>query len=559
MDSTRSKHIEITPGVCGGKPRIAGHHIKVQDIVIWHEYMGMSPDEIIYHHPTISLANVYAALTYYHDHREEIRQQIEVGEKLARSLQGNKPSLVQKILTGDNVNNLPSPLIKNLQLNNQQSKLSFLPLASPDQFLPTIDHWLDRGSVVLVVIFGAIIFLASILKYKVTVRADAQIRPIGELSLVHAAVEGKVNSIEVKENQNVKVGETIATISNSQLQTQKKQSEDSIQKTQQQLLQVDTQLGELARQIIAEQQTINRIIASAQANLNLSQREYSEQKIVTQTEVKEAAATAKLAREEWERYQQLESTGAVSRSQIGAKKAALEAALARLERAQASLNPSSANVTKATEQIAQEKARGEATIATLEREKESLKEKKITLQKQLKRDRQELQQIENNLKDSKILAPIAGTIQKLHLRNKRQLVSRGDLIAQISPSQVPLLVKASVTSRDIAKVETGQTVQLRVFACPYTDFGTLQGNIIAISPDIFQPIQEKNTTTSSSTDTNSVSGTYEVTIEPISHSLIKDRQECQLKSGMKAKAQIITKEETILIFILRKARLITQL
>jgi uncharacterized protein (DUF433 family) len=98
-----AQHIEITPGVCGGKPRIAGHRIKVQDIVIWHERMGMSPDEIIYHHPSITLADVYAALTYYHDHREEIRQQIEEGEALAKQLQGDRPSLISKILKNQNV------------------------------------------------------------------------------------------------------------------------------------------------------------------------------------------------------------------------------------------------------------------------------------------------------------------------------------------------------------------------------------------------------------------------------------------------------------------------
>ncbi len=104
MKSTKiTQHIEITPGICGGKPRIAGHRIKVQDIVIWHERMLMSPDEIVYHHPTISLADVYAALSYYHDHRAEIRQQIEDGEALAKKLQGNQPSLVQKILQGENV------------------------------------------------------------------------------------------------------------------------------------------------------------------------------------------------------------------------------------------------------------------------------------------------------------------------------------------------------------------------------------------------------------------------------------------------------------------------
>jgi uncharacterized protein (DUF433 family) len=106
--SVSKEHIVITPGVCGGKPRIAGHRIKVQDIVIWHERMGMSPDEIVYQHPSITLADVYAALTYYHDHREEIRQQIEEGENFAKQLQGDKPSLVEKILKGENYESIRS-------------------------------------------------------------------------------------------------------------------------------------------------------------------------------------------------------------------------------------------------------------------------------------------------------------------------------------------------------------------------------------------------------------------------------------------------------------------
>jgi uncharacterized protein (DUF433 family) len=95
-----TQHIEVTPGICGGKPRITGHRIKVQDIVIWHEKMAMSPDEIVYNYPTITLADIYAALAYYHDHREEIRQDIESGENFAKQLQGDKPSLVEKILKG---------------------------------------------------------------------------------------------------------------------------------------------------------------------------------------------------------------------------------------------------------------------------------------------------------------------------------------------------------------------------------------------------------------------------------------------------------------------------
>jgi uncharacterized protein (DUF433 family) len=96
MKNVMAEHIEVTPGICGGKPRIAGHRIKVQDVVIWHERMGLSPDEIVSQHPTITLADVYAALAYYHDHFENIRQQIQEGEAFAETLRATTPSKLQE-------------------------------------------------------------------------------------------------------------------------------------------------------------------------------------------------------------------------------------------------------------------------------------------------------------------------------------------------------------------------------------------------------------------------------------------------------------------------------
>ncbi|NJL53478.1 MAG: DUF433 domain-containing protein [Hydrococcus sp. SU_1_0] len=100
--SVITEHIEITADVCGGKPRIAGHRIKVQDIVIWHEKMGMSPDEIVSSYFTINLSDVYAALAYYHDHLEEIRQHIKEDEQYVEELQAKTPSLIQQKLTLQN-------------------------------------------------------------------------------------------------------------------------------------------------------------------------------------------------------------------------------------------------------------------------------------------------------------------------------------------------------------------------------------------------------------------------------------------------------------------------
>jgi hypothetical protein len=60
--------------------------------------VGMSPDEILLHYPSINLSDIYAALAYYYDHREEIRKQIEDDEFFALAMKKNTVSLVQQKL-----------------------------------------------------------------------------------------------------------------------------------------------------------------------------------------------------------------------------------------------------------------------------------------------------------------------------------------------------------------------------------------------------------------------------------------------------------------------------
>ena len=96
---TLTAHIESTPGVVGGKPRIAGRRITVQDIVIWHEHLGWSVDEIADDYD-LSLAEVYAALAYYFDHREEIDATIRASEAFVEALRAEIPSRLASKLEG---------------------------------------------------------------------------------------------------------------------------------------------------------------------------------------------------------------------------------------------------------------------------------------------------------------------------------------------------------------------------------------------------------------------------------------------------------------------------
>ncbi|MEX1233161.1 MAG: DUF433 domain-containing protein [Planctomycetaceae bacterium] len=96
---TLDEHIEITPGTVGGKPRIAGRRITVQDIVVLHEKLGRAVDEVASEFD-LTLADVHAALAYYFDNREEIDQSIGRGEALVEQMRGAIPSKVARDANG---------------------------------------------------------------------------------------------------------------------------------------------------------------------------------------------------------------------------------------------------------------------------------------------------------------------------------------------------------------------------------------------------------------------------------------------------------------------------
>ena len=94
------EHVEIVEGAGGPKARIAGHRIRVQDVVFWHEKQGMSPDEIVDQFPTITLADVYAALAYYWDHRDEIEKKMAADNAFVEEMMAKHDSKLQQQLKG---------------------------------------------------------------------------------------------------------------------------------------------------------------------------------------------------------------------------------------------------------------------------------------------------------------------------------------------------------------------------------------------------------------------------------------------------------------------------
>ncbi|MEM9451852.1 MAG: HlyD family efflux transporter periplasmic adaptor subunit [Cyanobacteria bacterium P01_E01_bin.6] len=428
----------------------------------------------------------------------------------------------------------------------------------PDELLPPVSCWTTIGGAILIGSVGSAVVLAASLRYSLTVRAPAVVRPSGELRLVQAERAGTIAQIAVQENQAVQAGDVIAVMNAVSLEVEQQQLKNAIRQSQLQIAQMDAQLRLMAAQIDDEGRSLDRDISIAEAELSNIQRQAQEQQVTVQANLEEAQANLAFARSEERRYAQLVESGAVSHLQLEEKQATVQTAEAQVARAEVVIGPSLAPVTIAQDRVEQQRSRRPAVLATLMREQEALIQARSVLERQLSADQQALQQTELNLQQTVIRAPHDGIVHQLALRNVNQVVQASDTIAAIAPNTNNLSLRAAVVPTDIARVELGQQVKMRVSACPFPDFGTLSGQVVSISPDAIA----FNSTSSTGSELTAASSSgqpqsrfFEVTIAPETIQLEKGDRQCALQPGMNAQVSIISRQESLLRFILRKARL----
>jgi uncharacterized protein (DUF433 family) len=93
MESTFKQHIELRPSPNHGtKACIAGSRIRVLDVYVWHVLRGMSAHEICDQFPQLTMADVYAAMAYYWDHREEIEGQLQRAREIEEEFRKQTPA-----------------------------------------------------------------------------------------------------------------------------------------------------------------------------------------------------------------------------------------------------------------------------------------------------------------------------------------------------------------------------------------------------------------------------------------------------------------------------------
>ncbi len=78
--------IERDPQIRNGRPCLAGTGVTVHRVVLWYK-LGLTPEEIGERIGHLSLAQVHAALAFYHANQDQIEREISADETEAEALE----------------------------------------------------------------------------------------------------------------------------------------------------------------------------------------------------------------------------------------------------------------------------------------------------------------------------------------------------------------------------------------------------------------------------------------------------------------------------------------
>lgn len=427
-----------------------------------------------------------------------------------------------------------------------------------NEYLPPTRRWVSFGSWFIVFVLGSAIAASFTVKYRTTVKVLGIIRPVGETRLVQTVATGAIVEIAVQNNTPIQKGDVIARIDTATLESRAVQLSANVEQSNSKQQQIQAQLLAIDQQIIAERDQAQRSVLVLTADAETAQRTKRDQSIAAQAAVQEAQTQIDLAAREVNSYSQLSDSGAVSQLQLSEKQAALETAQARMASVQASLNPSGGSVQAAQQRIAQAQATGASTLARLQQSKQQLIQEGIDIEKQLNTIEQERAQVNLELQNATVRSPITGTLHELRLRNTGQVVSSGETIATVIPTNTPIEIRAMVPAASINKVDIGLPTQMRISACPFSEFGTAAAQVKSISPDT---VSQRAAPATPGEEAGPPGAFYSVIIAVEQSALISNstQRQCALQPGTEGQVTIIAREETIITFLRRKAGLISKL
>jgi HlyD family secretion protein len=492
------------------------------------------------------------------------------------------PGLLEKVLTPE------VEILTNSENNGIETRETKDWAESTRETIETLPRISLRGLLYLLFVLTAVIIpWVMFAKVDEIGTAKGKLEPKGKIVRLDAPVSGTVMSIEAKEGEFVKKGQSLLKLEsqlvNSELYQQQQKLNSDRERLRQleslkarQLISLDTQKQQNKAQQFEKQAVIDR----AKQNFLALQDTYNSQLAEKQAQIQQAQeaitaskSSAQAAKVVWEtakekipRYRDAYRQGVIAQDRlVDIEQAAIQAkaefdrSSSEIAQAQSRDREQQNGYEKLQRQLLAEIKRAELELQEQQRGYQSLVQSNnldflkseqefkntdtqiATVKGEIAQTNSSIDGLQYQLQQRIIYSPINGTIFQLPIYKPGAVVQPGQTIAQIAPQNTPLIVRATISSKESGFLAVGLPVNLKFDAYPFQDYGIVSGRITWISPD--SKVAASN---SDSTSQAKESGEfYELEIELAQNFIQSNERRVFLLPGQTATAEIIIRQRRL--------------
>ena len=426
------------------------------------------------------------------------------------------------------------------QFVNPEDYLSY-ELGKAVRELPPLYTRLLAGSLTAIVL-GSLTW-AHLSKVDEVAVTQGELIPAAQVRPVRALEGGVIDQIRVKEGDKVKKGDVL-------IEQDPKLSQSEVDRLQ--------QSASLIRQDIARLQAesegrTNAGSLSQNQLLTARLREFDNRQAAAATDIQRQASAVEEARTQLAKLQEnlvnARTTLANAKYKEESLRNLIDGAIPRFDYLQAkdqlteaqdrvgSLQKEIAAQQQAIIQAQQAQAGAKQAYTRLGSERRS------EILTQLNQRREELTNLEGQIaqarlraKGQTITAPISGTIYNVQTTLAERSVEPGEELLSILPDGQNLVLEVKVLNRDIGFISKGMRTKVKLATFPFQEFGTIDGEVLQISPN--------------ATMDKDLGLVYSAKVK-LNRSTVKVHgKDVPLSPGMAATAEIVTRQRTILTFLL---------
>lgn len=433
------------------------------------------------------------------------------------------------------------------------------------EFLLAERPTLVRGTLWLsLLLLGALVGWACIGRIDIVVTAPGVVRPRGDVVPVQAPVGGVVAEIPagVREGALVAQNDVLLRFDPRPLQLERQHTASRIESKRREKAEAEEMRRRLARAYEAEKGTRETDVQQAvlEVETEKTRRDYAVAQAKARLEIAQARVRAAKAREaeQEKKVQEAERLVAAGvkrpieldeeRRVLSSVRAETEPAEKAVEEARLQCEPDETPVKlaegrlglrrKAIDELAATQALKDgdagARISLIEAEVVSLENERDAVDLRISR--------------AEVRAPVGGMITKLAVTNAGRVVPEGSTVAEISPSGRDLVVEAYVRNADRGHVAVGKPAKLRFSNYPSQDWGALEGEVSAVSPDAVRAPADAPQAVSQEPH-------FRITVSLSRDELVSNRgKHGRVELGMAADADIVVEEKPLIFLVLSELR-----